>query len=184
MPEPSFAAPSATSEKALPRENSLRSDAEDGALPPLLCHREAAALCLDAPHRDHHRLHAHRDRGGDDEIQLRDAHQAGRNPDEGNGRRHAAYRHRDGQLWARQFRSRRSARRARAGDQKRRGVAVAGNVGDRGLALFSSGRGHQRTVRRGEQAGGAAATTNGKLATCPLLFTPKTAGAKRNRWGR
>src|ERR1019366_887295 len=50
----------------------------------LLRHREGAGLCLDAAHRDHHRLHAHRDRSGDDEVQLRDAHQAGSNPHEGN----------------------------------------------------------------------------------------------------
>src|ERR1035438_1470550 len=120
----------------------------------LLRHREAAALRLDAPYRDHHRLHAHRSRAGDDEVQLRDAHQTGRNPDEGNRRRHAAYRHRDGQLRLRQYRSRRTARRACASDQKRVGVAVARNVGDCRLALLGSGRGDQRPIRRGEQAGG------------------------------
>src|ERR1019366_8517544 len=58
-----------------------------------------------------------------------------------------------GELRARQFGDCRTRGRARAGNQKRRGIAVAGNVGHRRLTLLSGGRGDQRTIGRGEQAG-------------------------------
>src|SRR5450759_656668 len=123
------------------------------AEPRLLGHGEAAGLGADAAYADYHRLHAQGGGGGDGEVDLRDADQAGRSSLEGNGGRHATHGDGDGQLRARQFGGRGTGGRARAGDQERGGVAIAGDEGDRGLALPGGG-GDEEAIGCGEQAGG------------------------------
>src|ERR1035437_5499570 len=143
-------------------KHSLRLDGQAGGLSHLLGHGEAAGLGAHAAHADHHRLHAQWDRGGHGEVDLRDAGQADRRSGEGNRGRDTAHGDGDGQLRARQVGRGGAGGRTRSGDQERGGIAVAGDEGDRGLALPGGGRWRERTIGSGEQAGGGGRRSEGE----------------------
>src|ERR1039457_4964789 len=135
----------------------------------LLGHRETAGLGFDAADRNYHWLHAQGGGGGDGEIDLRDAHQADGNSGEGNGGGQATHGDGDGQLRAWQFGGGGARGRARAGNQERGGVAIAGDVGGRGLALPGGGRWSERSIGGGEQAGGRGRHREGEARHLPVV---------------